>query len=371
MIPFVDLKAQYSSIKGEIDPAVQRILAGGEYSGGSEVARLECEYADYCNVAHAVGVNSGTSALHLALLAAGVSIGDEVITVAFTFVATVAAIVYTGATPILVDINPIDHTIDPKAVEAAISPRTKAIIPVHLHGHPADMHALRALADRHGLALIEDAAQAHGARWRGQRVGSFGDMACFSFYPGKNLGAYGEAGMVVTNNPEHARTLRMLRDWGTENRRDYLLKGYNYRMDALQAAVLRVKLRHIEQWNEARHAHASDYTHLLSGSGVRCPSASEDSVHAWHVYAIRTGRRDDMMRALEAHGITTRIHYRTPVHLMPAYNNLGLTEGALPHTERAAKEILSLPLYPELTDKQRQHVARCVIEVSADHERSS
>ena len=247
MIPFVDLKAQYASIKPEVDTAVLRILEDCQFTLGSEVEKFEEEFAAYCSATLGVGVNSGTSALHLALLAAGIGAGDEVITVPFTFVATVAAIHYVGATPVFVDIAPDTFTMDPAELESAITPRTRAILPVHLYGHPADMDPILGLAKKHNLIVIEDAAQAHGAEYKGRRVGSMGDMGCFSFYPGKNLGAYGEGGMVIANNPEYARKIRMLRDWGAERKYHHVLKGYNFRLEAIQAAVLRVKLKHLEQ----------------------------------------------------------------------------------------------------------------------------
>ena len=271
VIPFVDLKAQYASIKSEVNAAIQGVLDSCQFTLGSEVAAFEEEFAAYCQAKHGIGVNSGTSALHLALLAAGVGPGDEVITVPFTFVATVAAIHYTGARPVFVDIDPRSFTMDVKAIEAAITPRTKAILPVHLYGQPADMDPILEIAKRHGLVVIEDAAQAHGAEYKGRRAGSMGDMGCFSFYPGKNLGAYGEGGMVTTDNPEFARTIRMLRDWGAERKYEHVLKGYNYRLEGIQGAVLRVKLRHLEAWTEGRRAAAAHYDRLLAGSGVPTP----------------------------------------------------------------------------------------------------
>lgn len=361
MIPFLDLKAQYASIKSEINVAIQGVLESCQFALGPEVAALEQEYAAYCQARHAVAVNSGTSALHLALLAAGVGPGDEVITVAFTFVATAAAVHYCGAKPVLVDIDPRYFNMDPNRVEAAITKRTKAILPVHLYGQPADMDPLRDIARRHGLTLIEDAAQAHGAEYKGRRTGSFGDMACFSFYPGKNLGAYGEAGMVVTDNAEHARTLRMLRDWGAEKRYEHVLKGYNYRMEGIQGAVLRVKMRHIEAWTEARRAHAALYDKLLAGSGVPTPQVMADTRHVYHIYAIRTKQRQQWMNALQAQGIHTGIHYPFPVHLLPAYADLGYKAGDFPHSEQAAMQTLSLPMYAELSDQQVESVSRAVL----------
>lgn len=363
MVPFLDLKAQYANIKPEVDAAIQGILNTCQFTLGSEVAAFEQEFAAYCGSTHGIGVNSGTSALHLALLAAGIGPGDEVVTVSFTFVATVAAIYYTGATPILVDINPDTYTTDAKAVEAAITPRTKAIIPVHLYGQPADMDAILEIAKKHGLVVIEDAAQAHGAEYKGRRVGGLGDLGCFSFYPGKNLGAYGEGGMVVTANPEFARKVRMLRDWGGEKKYQHILKGYNMRLEGLQGAVLRVKLRHLEAWTEARRAAAARYGALLTGSGVPMPTALPHVRHVYHIYATRSANREKWQAALQARGIATGIHYPTPVHLLPAYADLGYKAGAFPHSEKAANEVLSLPMYPELTAAMQSEVADALIDL--------
>ncbi|MGO7864080.1 DegT/DnrJ/EryC1/StrS family aminotransferase [Rhizobium ruizarguesonis] len=349
MIPFLDLKAQYQSIKSEIDAAVLGVLASGQYILGEEVARLEQEFADYCNVKHAIAVNTGTSALHLSLLAAGVGPGDEVITVPFTFVATVSAICYAGARPVFVDVEPVTLTMDPSQLEAKITPRTKAIVPVHLYGQMADMDAIKAVADHHGIAVIEDACQAHGAQYKGARAGSIGTSGCFSFYPGKNLGACGEGGMVVTNSDDQAKTMRMLRDWGQEQRYHHLLKGFNYRMDAIQGAILRIKLRHLEAWTEARRAHGRRYSLLLGGSAnLRTPVEITDRRHVYHVYAIRSRDRDQLQRVLSEEGIQSGLHYPIPVHLQKAHADLGYKAGDFPISEAAAREVLSLPIYPEM-----------------------
>ncbi|MGB8291779.1 DegT/DnrJ/EryC1/StrS family aminotransferase (plasmid) [Rhizobium ruizarguesonis] len=349
MIPFLDLKAQYQSIKSEIDAAVLGVLASGQYILGEEVARLEQEFADYCNVKHAIAVNTGTSALHLSLLAAGVGPGDEVITVPFTFVATVSAICYSGARPVFVDVEPVTLTMDPAQLEAKITPRTKAIVPVHLYGQMADMDAIKAIADRHGIAVIEDACQAHGAQYKGARAGSIGTSGCFSFYPGKNLGACGEGGIVVTNSDDQAKTMRMLRDWGQEQRYHHLLKGFNYRMDAIQGAILRIKLRHLEAWTEARRAHGRRYTLLLGGSAnLRTPVEIAGRRHVYHVYAIRSRDRDQLQRVLSEEGIQSGLHYPIPVHLQKAHADLGYKAGDFPISEAAAREVLSLPIYPEM-----------------------
>ncbi|MGZ8941313.1 MAG: DegT/DnrJ/EryC1/StrS family aminotransferase [Methylobacter sp.] len=360
MIPFVDLKAQYAGIKDEVNVAIQGILESCQFTLGSEVAAFEEEFATYCQAQYGIGVNTGTSALHLALLAAGIGPGDEVITVPFTFVATVAAIYYTGATPVFVDIDPRTFTIDVDAIEGAITERTKAILPVHLYGQPADMDPILDIAKRHGLIVIEDAAQAHGAEYKGRRVGSLGDMGCFSFYPGKNLGAYGEGGMVVTSNAEYTRTIRMLRDWGAEQKYHHVLKGYNFRLEGIQGAVLRVKLRHLEKWTEARRAAAAHYDELLSDSGVQTPEAMPYARHVYHVYAIRTQQRSEWQQALQDKGIQTGIHYPIPVHLLPAYADLGYSKGDFPHSEQAANEVLSLPMFAELSRAQCQEVCEAV-----------
>jgi dTDP-4-amino-4,6-dideoxygalactose transaminase len=357
MIPFLDIKAQYASIKGEIDAAVLAVLASGQYILGDEVMRFETEFADYCNVRHAIAVNSGTSALHLALLAAGVGAGDEVITTPFTFVATVSAICYTGARPVFVDVEPVALTLDPAQLEARITSRTKAIIPVHLYGHMADMDAIRVIADQYRIPIIEDACQAHGAHYKGARAGSIGLSGCFSFYPGKNLGACGEGGMVVTNSDSHARTMRMLRDWGQDQRYHHLLKGFNYRMDSIQGAILRVKLRYLEAWTEARRAHARRYSALLARSEhVRSPVEQADRRHVYHVYAVRSRDRDGLQRALSDQGIQTGLHYPIPVHLQRAHLDLGYQVGDFPVSETAARQVLSLPIYPEMPERDLEQV---------------
>ncbi len=358
MIPFVDLKSQYTSIKDEINSAVLKVLESTQFILGDEVANLEKEFSGYCGADYGIAVNTGTSALHLALLAAGVGSGDEVITVSFTFVATVAAIYYTGATPVFVDIDPVSYTIDTTQIERAITERTKAILPVHLYGQPVDMEPILEIARRHNLIVIEDAAQAHGAEYKGQRAGSLGDIGCFSFYPGKNLGAYGEGGMVVTSNPKYAQTMRMLRDWGQDRRYHHVLKGYNYRMDGIQGAILRVKLRYLDKWTEARRTHAALYDKLLSGcTGVTTPTVMPYSHHVYHVYAIASQHRDALQQSLQEQSIQTGIHYPIPVHLQKAYSYLEYKPGDFPHSEQAAKEVLSLPMYAELTTAQIHTVA--------------
>ncbi|MFM2061640.1 MAG: hypothetical protein RLZZ507_1310 [Cyanobacteriota bacterium] len=362
MIPFIDLKAQYNSIKNEIDGAVFKALESTQFVLGSEVAALEEEFSYYCGAKYGIAVNTGTSALHLALLAAGIGPGDEVITTPFTFVATVAAICYTGATPVFVDIDPISYTIDVTQIEATITERTKAILPVHLYGQPADMDPILEIAQRYGLIVIEDAAQAHRAEYKGQRVGSIGDLGCFSFYPGKNLGAYGEGGMVVTNNPKYAHIIDMLRDWGQKRKYHHVLKGYNYRMDGLQGAILRVKLRYLDTWTQARRAIALQYDKLLAKADVITPSVMPYSHHVYHIYAVRSTARDLLQQRLHEQGVQTGIHYPIPVHLQPAYADLGYQAGDFPHSELAAKEVLSLPMFAELSSVQIETVSASISE---------
>ncbi len=362
-VPYLDLKAQYQSIKSEIDAAIASVLDSCQFILGPEVAGFEREFAAYCGVSECIALNSGTSALHLALLAAGVGPGDEVITVPFTFAASVAAVAYTGARPVLVDIDPRTFNMDPAAVEAAITPRTKAILPVHLYGHPADMDPIMALAKRHGLVVIEDAAQAHGAKYQGRPVGSIGDIACFSFYPAKNLGAYGEGGAVTTGNPEYAKTIRMLRDWGQDRKYHHVLRGYNYRMEGFQGAILRVKLRHLERWTEARRVIARHYDELLADCGLELPTEMPWARHVYHVYTLRSDDRDGLQAALLAEGIQTAVHYALPVHLQPAYAEFGHGKGSLPHAEAASQQVLSLPIYPELSSQAVATVARAVKKV--------
>lgn len=348
MIPFLDLKAQYRTVGADIEEAVIAALRSCNYVLGQPVADFEADFAAYCGAEQAIAVSSGTSALHLALLAAGVGPGDEVITVSATFVATAAAVIYCGAKPVFVDVDPITWTMDPGKIAAAITPRTKAILPVHLHGRLADMEAITAIARRHRLVVIEDAAQAHGAERDGKRAGTFGAMGCFSFYPGKNLGACGEGGAIVTSDAKLAATLRSLRDWGQEGKYNHVRHGFNFRMDAVQGAALGVKLKHLDAWNAARRRVSHAYQQGLAG-GIRRPAPiGMDS--ACHVYAIQISDRADVQQLLGERGIATGIHYPVPVHLQPAYADLGYKAGDLPVTEALAKDWLSLPLYPEMAD---------------------
>jgi dTDP-4-amino-4,6-dideoxygalactose transaminase len=360
VVPFVDLKTQYLSIKSEVDAAILGILDTCQFTLGSEVAAFEQEFAKYQGATFGIGVNTGTSALHLGLLAANVGPGDEVITVPFTFVASVAAIHYCGAKTVFVDIDPKTYTMDPSKLEAAITPKTKAIIPVHLYGQPADMDPIMAIARKHNLIVLEDACQAHGAEYKGRRVGSIGDMGAFSFYPGKNLGAYGEGGLVTTNNANFNRTIRMLRDWGAEKKYQHVLKGFNMRLEGIQGAVLRVKLKYLEKWTEGRRAAAARYEQMFAGSGLATPFAASHSRHVYHIYAVRTNERAKWQDFLNTRGVQSGIHYPIPVHLLPAYSDLGYKAGQFPHSEEAANTVLSLPMFPEITVAQQEQVVAAV-----------
>jgi dTDP-4-amino-4,6-dideoxygalactose transaminase len=355
-VPFVDLKQQYLSIKPEIDAAILEVLGNTAFVLGPAVAGFEKSFASYCNVQHAAAVNSGTSALHLALLAAGVGRGDEVITTPFTFVATVSAIDYSQATPVFADIDPVTLTLDPAKIEAKITPRTKVIMPVHLHGRTADMDGIMAVAKKHKLIVIEDAAQAHGAEYKGKRAGTIGDIACFSYYPGKNLGAYGEGGAVTTNNAAYDKHVRILRDWGAEKKYYHDFKGFNYRMEGVQGAVLGVKMKYIEGWTEARRKLAVRYDAALKNSQYGINPQLPHERHVYHVYAIRHARRDELQKYLTERGIGTGIHYPVPVHLQKCFAELNHKPGDFPLAEQAAAETLSLPMFPEMTEAQQDQV---------------
>ncbi len=359
-VPFLDLRGQHQEIREELDAAIAGVLDSGQYVLGPAVADFEAAFASYCDAGHAVAVNSGTSALHLALLAADVGPGDEVITVSMTFVATVAAIVYTGATPVMVDVDPDTWTMDPAQIEAAITPRTKAIMPVHLHGLMADMSAINEIASARGLTVIEDAAQAHGAERDGNRAGSAGALAGFSFYPGKNLGALGEGGAVVTNDADLADRVRILRDWGASRKYHHDVLGFNYRMDGIQGAVLGVKLRHLEQWTEARRAVAAVYEAALAPTGIVRPAEPDGDRHVYHVYAIRSDDRKASQAALDAAGIGHGIHYPVPVHLQPAFKTHGRGLGSLPVSEALADEFVSLPMFPAMDSSMVDSAVRTI-----------
>ena len=372
-IPFFLTKPQYLTIKDELDAAVHRVLDTSFFVLGTELTAFEAAWADYLGVARAVGVGSGTEAIHLALRALDIGPGDEVLTVSHTAVATTVAISSTGATPVFVDIDPHTYTMDCTDLERRITPRSKAIVPVHLYGHPADMDGILSLAERHDLVVVEDAAQAHGAAYRGRRCSTLGAAGAFSFYPTKNLGAYGDGGAVVTNDVALAERLVLLRNYGWSERYYSAIKGYNSRLDELQAAVLGAKLPYLDRWNARRRRLAALYTAALAGdtlggtgaSTIQVPTEAAWATHAYHLYVVRLPERDRVQARLRERGIATQIHYPVPVHLQEAYQDLGYTPGSLPHTEQAAAEILSLPLYPELTDDDVQYVAAALRETLA------
>ena len=360
-VPFVDLAAQYSTIADEINETTSRIIQKADFILGREVRLFEEEFAAFSEARYAVGVDSGTSALELALRAYDIGPGDEVITAANSFIASALAISHAGATPVLVDVDPFTHTIDVTGIERAITSRTKAIIPVHLYGHPAHMDPIRQIAEQHGLIVIEDACQAHGARYKGRRAGSLGHAAAFSFYPGKNLGAYGDGGMVVTNDADIRKRLEMLRNYGQEEKYHHLTQGFNRRLDTLQAAVLRVKLKYLEKWNAARRWQAELYHRLLAGTALVLPSEAVGAQSVWHLYVIRTEHRDKLKEYLASRGIAAGIHYPVPIHLQPAYKNLGYKRGSFPVTEQYAQRILSLPMYAELTPELIEYVSKSIL----------
>lgn len=362
-VPFLDLHAHHEPLRAETSRAIEAVIDSGAFAGGKFVEKFEEEFAAYCQVEHAVGVGSGTEALWVALLGLGIGPGDEVITVPMTFIATAEAISFTGATPVFVDIEEGTYTMDPAALEKAVTPRTKAIIPVQLFGQPADMDPIMAFARERGLHVIEDAAQAHGAEYKGRRVGSLADAGCFSFYPGKNLGAFGEGGAVVTGDPELAAKMRMLRDHGQARKYHHAVVGWNSRMDGIQAAVLSIKLRDLDGNNEKRRAHAAHYGRALADiEDIVLPVVADDRTNVHHVYAVRVREREELMEYLDARDIGCGIHYPVPVHLQEAYGDLGLGRGSFPVSERCADEFLSLPMFPELTGEQVDFVANAVRE---------
>jgi len=359
-IPLINPKASYLDGKEEIDAAIARVMESGRYILGQEVAAFEQEFAAYIGARYGIGVGSGTEALHIALKACGIQPGDEVITVSHTAVATVAAIQLCGARPVLVDIDPQTLVIDANRIERAITSRTKVILPVHLYGNVADMQTIRSIAERHGLRIVEDCAQSHGATYNGKKSGAWGSVAAFSFYPTKNLGAFGDAGMVVTNDPEFSDRIRLLREYGWRRRYVSEIPGLNSRLDELQAAILRVKLKHLEQWNEERRKKAEIYTERLAPLGIICPSEGLGVKHVYHLYVIRTKERDALQGFLKKKGIQTLIHYPVPIHLQEAYKDLGYRQGDLPVTEQYSLEILSLPLFPGIRESEMEEVIQSI-----------
>ena len=363
-IPFVDLVTQYHGLKDQILPAMENIMDKAQCIMGPDMREFENEFANYCATEHCIAVDSGTSALELILRAFAIGAGDEVITAANTFIATTLAISSTGAKPVLVDANPETYNIDVEKIAAAITSKTRAILPVHLYGQPADMEAINEIAKKHDLIVIEDACQAHGARYKGRRAGSLGDAAAFSFYPGKNLGAYGDGGAVVTNNAKIAEIVKLLRDYGQKEKYHHVTLGFNHRLDTLQAAVLRTKLPKLDDWNAARRKNAALYNERLQHSPAALPVDAEFAESVYHLYVIRVKHRDQLLAYLGESGIGAGIHYPIPIHLQKAYAALGYKEGDFPVTEQFAKEIISLPMFPELTAEQIQFVAEKIEEFS-------
>lgn len=363
-VNFVDLKRQYETIKDDIDSAFDRVRSSFKFVLGDEGKALEDEFAKFCGTRYAIGVGTGTAALHLLLLASGIKPGDEVIVPANTYIATALAASYAGAKVVLVDVDKDTYNIDPEKFKNAITKKTKAVIPVHLYGQPADMDIIMRIAKENGLRVIEDACQAHGAKYKGQKVGAFGDAAAFSFYPGKNLGAYGDGGIVTTDDPKIAENVRMLRNYGEKEKYHHELKGFNERLDELQAAIIRAKLKHLSRWNESRRKVAELYNKLLE-SIVTIPKVLEGVEHAYHLYVIRSKDREGLQKFLMEKGVYTGIHYPIPIHLQKAYADLGQKRGMFPVSEAYADQILSLPMFAELTEKEIRYVCECVKEFEA------
>lgn len=363
-VPFVDLRTPHRVLRDELNEAIQRVLDRCDFALGQDVGLLEEEFATYCGTKHAIGVGSGLAALELSLRAFGVGPGHEVIVPAHTFTATAAAVTFAGAVPVLVDVDPTTYNIDTKQIEAAITPRTRAIIPVHLYGLPANMDTLMAIASKHNLFVVEDACQAHGALYKGRRTGSLGHAAAFSFYPTKNLGAGGDGGIIVTDDDEVAEAARAMRNCGQRVKNQHELHPFNHRLDTMQAAILRVKLKHLDEWNEGRRQAAQLYSELLADSNVVVPVESPDSQHVYHLYVIRTPHREALREYLNSQGIGSAIHYPNPIHKQPFYSKSEIRYGALPETDKLVGEILSLPMFPEMTKEQVAYVASHVKQFS-------
>ncbi len=364
-VQFIDFTEQYKLVKDEIDVGLKRVFEKGDFILGQKAKDFENEFAQYCDVKYGVGVNSGTDALYLAVAALGIEEGDEVILPTFTFIATALCISYTGAKPVFVDIENDTYNIDPKKIEKAVTKRTKAIIPVHIYGQPANMQEIQAIAKKYNLKIIEDAAQAHGSTYKGKKAGALGDVACFSFYPTKSLGAFGDAGMIVTDDKNIYEASLMLRDYGRQGRYEHKIKGYNSRLDTVQAVVLSAKLRHLDGWNKMRNANAVYYHKLLSKvKGITVPVMKDDRTHVFQTYAIRLKNRDKVCQGLKERGIDALIHYPIPLHLQEAYKELKHKAGDFPISERISKEILSLPMFPHMNKEQIEYVCDCLIEVT-------
>lgn len=360
-VPFIDFKEQNNLIQGEIDAGFKKVFEKGDYILGEQAAAFEKNFASYCEAKYGVGVNSGTDALHLAMAALDIQEGDEVIVPTHTFIATALCVSYARATPVFVDIEPDTYNICPKAVERAITKKTKAIIPVHIYGQPANMDEIIAVARKHGIKIVEDAAQAHGSRYKGKRVGSLGDVACFSFYPTKSLGACGDAGMIITSDQAIYEKALMLRDYGRKGRYEHKIKGTNSRLDTLQAVVLNAKLKHLDQWNQMRAANAAYYAELLAPlKDVVTPLTKTDRTHVFQTYAVRLPNRDNILEGLKAKGIGALIHYPIPLHMQEAYADLGYKQGSFPVAEKTATQILSLPMFPHMTRAQMEEVVNAL-----------
>ena len=359
-VPYLDLKAQLKPLRAEIDAAIARTLDNCSFCLGPDVAQFEKDFAAFCGAQHALGFNSGTSALHVAMLLLGVGPGDEVITTPYTFIATSWAISYCGAKPVYVDIDEATFNLNPALIEKAISPRTKAVLPVHLYGQPFDVDAVAAVCKKHNLPFVEDAAQAHGAKYKGKSIGTFGAVSCFSFYPAKNLGACGEGGALVTNDAKLAARAKSLREHGSTVRYHHDEVGYNYRLEGIQGAVLGVKLKHLAKWTSERQRVAARYAELLAGTPLQLPPVTAGNESAWHLYTVRSSRRDELKKFLDENKIGNAVHYPMPLHLQKVYANLGYKPGDFPVAEKASREVLSLPMFPELTDAQIQRVADVV-----------
>jgi len=363
-VQFLDFSQQYQTIKDEIDAGLKNVFEKGNFILGQEEKDFEAEFAKYCKVKHAVGVNSGTDALYLSLAALDVQVGDEVILPSFTFIATALCVSYTGAKPVFVDIEEETFNIDPNRLKEAITEKTKAVLPVHLYGQPSNMDEINAICKERNIAVIEDAAQAHGADYKDRRVGSLGDMACFSFYPTKSLGAFGDGGMIVTDSMEVYEKTQMLRDYGRKGRYEYKIKGYNSRLDTVQAVILSAKLKHLDQWNKMRNDAAIQYCDILKGlDGVITPTIKEDRTHVFQTFAIRVKDRDNVCEQMQKKGVGVLIHYPIPVHLQEAYSDLGYKKGDFPVSEKIAAEVLSLPMYPHIKKEQIESVCQSLKEV--------
>lgn len=360
-IPLLDLHAEYTEIKESVDASIRRVVESARFILGDEVGGFEKDFAAFCHANHAIGVGSGTDALFVALKTCDIGVGDEVITTPMTFIATSEAISLSGARPVFVDVDPLTHNIDPNKLEVAITPRTKAIIPVHIHGYPVDMDPILETARKYRLKVIEDAAQAHGAEYKGRRVGTLADMSCFSFYPGKNLGAYGDAGAITTNDPDLAKKARLIRDHGRTSKYEHQVVSFNWRIDALQAAILHAKLPYLEGWNQRRKEIAAMYNKLFDNYGIQLPFITEGFDAVWHHYAVNIEKRDIVQERLKAEGIETGIHYPIPLHIQPAYKFLEYEVGDFPVSEKVAETTLSLPMYPAMSDEQVERVAETLI----------